>query len=167
MSDWIPGEVETGHWDFWSNEDFQDYDQMVRSHVHSQEVIDNAHAIIDDLRTKVAYMEIEIDRYRGMAEGLYHQRVAFEAELVRVTAERDTLQLTIDAIECKLIAFDEEAIEYAEEGDFVLPWLASVNGKGESFETAVQAFVAVRSASKGGPDCTPDPTSPPEDSPQS
>jgi hypothetical protein len=92
-------------------------------------------------------------------QAAWSRNATLTADLARVTAERDTLQLTIDAIECKLIAFDDEAIEYADEGEFVLPWMASVNGKGESFETAVQAFVAVRSASKGGSACTPDPTS--------
>jgi hypothetical protein len=90
MIDWIPGEVVLAFSEHW-NESTHDKIQADRSHVHSQEVIDNAHAIIDDLRAQVACMEIEIDRYRGMAEGLYHQRAAFEADLARVTAERDWL----------------------------------------------------------------------------
>jgi hypothetical protein len=87
------------------------------------------------------------------------QVATMTADLARVTAERDILQLTIDAIECKLIAFDDEAGEYAEEDELIYLWMASVNGKGRRFETAVEAFIALRSASNGGPACTPDPTS--------
>jgi uncharacterized small protein (DUF1192 family) len=136
---WIPGEWYVPEptdedWD----EVIQDHLQHKRSHHQSQIAIDKYHAIIDDLCARVATLT---------------------DDLARVKAERDTLQLTIDAIECKLIAFDDEAGEYAEEDELIYLWMASVNGKGRRFETAVEAFIALRSASNGGPDCTPNPTS--------
>jgi hypothetical protein len=145
MSDWIPGEVVLAFSEHW-NESTHDKIQADRSHVHSQEVIDNAHAVIDTLTADLARVKAERD--------------SAIREWGRASGERDNA--------ADSYVFLMRVIEAIEEGSVMVAaltgeknrWVGWRDGNPTHFATAGEAYRwSDEIDPEGGPDCTTDPTS--------